>query len=77
MTTHIADYTYILKELPKNEGTASDWAIECSPNSEQLPFIDDFGTMYIRLKTQTTENEANELRKQLTAHSANFTVVTS
>lgn len=74
MKTSKADYKYILKELP-NGDKSSVWALECSPNSSQLPFINDTGCLYIEMKPGTSEETANKIRDLLNIHSSYITLI--
>ncbi len=73
MGTSKADYRYILKELPHGDGAV--WALECYPESQQLPFVSNTGAMYIELKPGVRESEANELREILNSRAACIKVV--
>ncbi|MCE0495808.1 hypothetical protein [Vibrio salinus] len=74
MSTYRADCRYRLKELPHSE-TPSVWALECCPDTTQLPFIHDTGCMYIEMKPGTTEQEAREINRLLNNHVAYITVI--
>lgn len=78
MTTHKADYKLIVKELPApsdGEKQNATWALECAPQTMQLPFISDTGCMYIRFKPDVSEGEAREICRRLNAAVADFTVM--
>ncbi|WP_157052909.1 hypothetical protein [Gallaecimonas pentaromativorans] len=74
MTTSNADYRFILKELPDGD-TSSVWALECYPESKQLPFISDTGCMYIKLKPSVTEDDAKQLGEILNKCCDSFVVI--
>lgn len=74
MKTTRADYKYILKELP-HSNNSSVWALECSPNTTQLPFINNTGCLYIEMKPGTSEETANEIRNLLNTHSSFLTLI--
>ncbi|MGR5056653.1 hypothetical protein ACPV3O_00345 [Vibrio rotiferianus] len=74
MPTDRADYRFILKELPHSE-TQSVWALECYPDTMQLPFVQDTGCMYIEMKPETTEQEALEIKRLLNDKVAYITVI--
>ncbi|KUM53189.1 hypothetical protein AR688_04500 [Rheinheimera sp. EpRS3] len=73
MSTNRADYRYIVKELPYKE--SSVWALECYPETQQLPFVSKTGSMYIELKQGITEVEAKELRDMLNEKASYITVI--
>ena len=74
MTTSRADYRYILKELPYGEDL-SVWALECYPETKQLPFVSNTGCMYLEMKSGVSELEANAIRDLLNKNIACITVI--
>jgi len=74
MNTAIADYRYIVKELPAGENSAV-WALECYPQTKQLPFISKTGCMYVRLKANVSKEKADALKRMLNEYSDAVIVV--
>ncbi|MBB3210687.1 hypothetical protein FHS27_006535 [Rhodopirellula rubra] len=73
-STHTADYRYILKELPA-PNDSSVWALECYPETQQLPFIGKHGSMYLRFKPNTPKEVVDQIRSALNTHVENITVI--
>tara|TARA_R110002111_G_scaffold76294_3_gene120880 strand:- start:1262 stop:1519 length:258 start_codon:yes stop_codon:yes gene_type:complete len=76
MKTHNADYKFLLKELPEPEPFNATWALECYPQTKQLPGISNTGSLYIRLKKEVSEEQAKQLADQLNGLVEDFTLIT-
>lgn len=73
MSTQIADYRFIVKEIPKGEG--SDWGLECYPETGQFNCISNHGCMYIHFKPSTNQEDAKRIRDILNEHVEDFRIV--
>jgi len=71
-TTYNSDCRFILKELGASHDGAT-WALECYSDNKMLPFSPSNGSLYIRFKESTTEEQAKLVRDLLNAQVDNLT----
>jgi hypothetical protein len=67
-----ADYKFILKEIGNGY---EQWALECYPETTQLPFRKPSGTLYINFSKDTPKHTVDEIHKLLKENVINFSFI--
>lgn len=70
-TTYTSDCRFIMKELGAPNGAT--WALECYSDIKMLPLSPPNGSLYIRFKEATTEEQAKAISELLNTHVENLT----